>query len=184
MFFKDFYKITSNYGNRIINGEKSFHKGVDVVGLDSKTILSPVDGIVKTSTIITDKTNLTWQWGHYVRVDTDGNMKLFFCHLSKRLVKAGDTVKKGDPIGIEGNTGYSFGSHLHFEVRNINNVSIDPVAYMLIDNKIQGYENDINGYKKYVQDKIGIDNNTIRYLEFYRYGEELITKLAEGLKNK
>ena len=140
MFYKKNYKITSPYGVRTLNGKVTNHKGIDLVGINDKTILSPIDGIVQSSTIISDKSNLTWQWGNYIRIDSADGMKLFFCHLKSRLVKKGDKVKKGQPIGIEGNTGYSFGTHLHFEVRTSKDIAVDPVGYMKKDNKIQGID--------------------------------------------
>ncbi len=140
MFYNKTYKITSPYGIRTLNGKTENHKGVDIVGIDDKTILSPIDGIVQSSTIISDKSNLTWQWGNYIRIDSTDGFRLFFCHLSKRLVKKGDNVKKGQPIGVEGNTGYSFGTHLHFEVRNSKNISINPIEYMKKNNKMQGID--------------------------------------------
>lgn len=119
------YILTSDFGYRILDGKPNNHKGMDFVGLENKEIISPVDGIVKSSTIITDKSNLTWQWGNYIRIDSNGK-KYFFCHLSKRLVFADRTVRKGQIIGIEGETGYAYGSHLHLEIRNDKNISIDP----------------------------------------------------------
>lgn len=140
MFYKKNYKITSPYGTRTLNGKVVNHEGIDIVGVDDKTILSPVEGIVQSSTIINDKSNLTWQWGNYIRIDSADGLRLFFCHLNDRSVKKGDKVRKGQPIGIEGNTGYSFGTHLHFEVRTSKNISVDPVEYMKKDNKIQGID--------------------------------------------
>lgn len=140
MFYKKSYKITSPYGVRTLNGKTENHLGIDVIGIDDKTILSPIDGIVQSSAIISDKSNLTWQWGNYIRIDSTDGIRLFFCHLKERLVKKGDKVKKGQPIGIEGNTGYSFGTHLHFEVRNSKNISINPVEYMQKNSKMQGID--------------------------------------------
>ena len=140
MFYRKSYKITSPFGVRTLNGKIEKHLGVDIVGIDDKTILSPIDGIVKSSTIITDKSNLTWQWGNYIRIDSADGFKLFFCHLNSRLVKKGDKVIKGQPIGIEGSTGYTFGRHLHFEVRNSKDIAVNPVDYMKKDNKIQGVD--------------------------------------------
>lgn len=70
--------------------------------------------------MVTDKSDLTWQWGNYITLRTEEGEQIIYAHLSKRLVFAGDRVKAGEVIGIEGNTGYSFGSHCHLEVRNKN----------------------------------------------------------------
>ncbi len=181
MFYKQYYQITSPYGPRTINGVSDFHKGIDMIGINDLTILSPIDGIVGSSTIITDTTNPTWEWGNYVRIDSSDGKKLFFCHLASRLVEKGATVRKGAPIGVEGNTGYSLGRHLHFEVRNTDNVSIDPVAYMLNPNKIQGKELTYIEAKQVIKTKASLEDSTIQYFEYYRYGEDLIFKLAKAL---
>lgn len=128
-------ELTSKFGWRTLNGAANNHKGIDLVGRTTKTVVAPCDGVVAVSTMLdraTDKT-LTWQWGNYIRIDTPDGLKLYFCHLSERKAKAGDKVKAGDVIGIEGNTGYSFGSHLHFEVRK-NGVSVNPCTYLGIPN--------------------------------------------------
>jgi len=134
--FKGRINFSSPFGNRILNGEKNWHAGIDLVGLDNKTVIAPCDATVGVSTLVPKETDmtLTWQWGNYVRLDTKNGLKIYLCHLSQRLVKAGDVVKAGDPIGIEGNTGYSFGSHLHFEVRK-NGQSVSPCPYLGIENK-------------------------------------------------
>lgn len=127
--------LTSRYGWRNLNGVRDYHKGIDLVGED-KAIVAPCDGVVGASAMLDERSDatLTWQWGNFVRVDADGGgMSVFLCHMAKRLVSVGDRVRAGDAIGIEGNTGYSFGSHCHFEVRE-RGVSVDPTPYLGIEN--------------------------------------------------
>lgn len=133
------YKVTSPYGQRTLNGKVENHSGVDLVGDGTKAVCSVCDGTIIQSRIVTDKSNLTWQWGNYVSVQaTDGTVQ-YYCHLDSRAVKAGDKVKKGQRLGIEGNTGYSFGAHLHFEVRR-NNKAINAAEYLGIPNKTGKYD--------------------------------------------
>ena len=130
--------LTSHFGWRTLNGQRDYHKGVDLSGTD-KTLVAPCDGVIGSSTIITDKSNLTWQWGNYIRIDTADGLKIFMCHMAQRKVKVGQKVKAGDVVGIEGNTGYSFGSHCHFEVRK-NGESVDPTPYLGIPNEWGQYD--------------------------------------------
>ena len=175
MIYKGDYKISSPYGQRNLNGDTRFHKGVDFVGID-KTIIAPCDGRIVSSTIITDKNNLTWEWGNYVRLDAVDGHRLFFCHLANRAVKVGQVVKRGDIIGIEGNTGYSFGSHCHFEVRTPANISIDPITYLNSVNKTD---------RQTVQEKCGFDNSTMDYLDKHKFSDALYKKIVEAInKNK
>lgn len=132
------YRITSPYGQRTLNGQQQFHGGVDVVGEGSTAVCSVCDGTVLVSQIITDKSNLTWQWGNYVAVMAGDGTVHYYCHLASRAVKAGDKIKRGQRIGIMGNTGYSFGAHLHFEVRK-NNKAINAAEYLGIPNKVGQY---------------------------------------------
>ena len=124
--------LTSKFGWRVINGANDNHKGIDLVGTN-KILTAPCDGVIGASTMITNKNNLTWQWGNYVRIDTPDGLQIYMCHMKERKVKVGDKVKTGDVIGIEGNTGYSLGSHCHFEVRK-NGVSINPCELLGIPN--------------------------------------------------
>lgn len=130
--------LTSHFGWRTLNGSRDYHKGVDLSGTD-KTLVAPCDGVIGSSTIIMDKSNLTWQWGNYIRIDTADGLKIFMCHMASRKVKVGQKVKAGDVVGIEGNTGYSFGSHCHFEVRK-NGESVDPTPYLGIPNEWGQYD--------------------------------------------
>lgn len=115
------FKVTSIYGMRVLNGKKSMHNGLDLVGVSSRYLIAIGDGVIESSTIVTNKKNITWQWGNYVKLRLDDGTIVFYCHLEQRLVAKGQTVKAGDRIGIEGHTGYSFGNHCHLEIRNRDN---------------------------------------------------------------
>lgn len=132
------YRLTSPYGQRVLNGVSQWHNGIDLVGVGSTAVCSVCDGTVLSSQIITDKSNRTWEWGNYVSVQASDGTVIYYCHLASRAVKKGDKVKKGQRIGIMGNTGYSFGAHTHFEVRR-NNKAINAAEYLGIPNKAGTY---------------------------------------------
>ena len=131
-------RVTSPYGNRVLSGKKEFHGGYDLVGVGSYEVLSVVPGKVVRSRIVTDKTDPTWQWGNYVCVRGTDGLAYYYCHLASRAVTEGQTVRAGDKLGIMGNTGYSFGAHLHFEVRN-GTRKISPETILRIPNKAGTY---------------------------------------------
>lgn len=138
--FKGKFKVTSIYGTRKLNGKTAMHNGLDLVGIEDVNVYAPCDGVVGASRIVTDKKNLTWQWGNYVRIDTKDGFCVYLCHLKSRSVKTGQSVKKGDKIGVMGNTGYSFGAHTHFEVRNAKtNKAVNPSEWSGIPNKAGVY---------------------------------------------
>lgn len=170
--YKGNYRISSPYGNRKLdNGDNRFHSGIDYVGIDSKEIIAPTNGKIISSQIITDKNNPTWEWGNYVKMDDLNGYYLFFCHLANRNVKVGQTVAKGQVIGTEGQTGYSFGSHLHFEVRRKRDGTIiNPDQYFKIL---------LDWYKNEVKKKFGFDDNTMNYLSKHPYPDALFEKLLK-----
>ena len=116
------------------------HKGLDLVGLDDKTIYSTVNGTVEAARW---DTHPTGGMGLYIRIREDGtNRRFYFAHLSEVFVKQGQRVKVGDKIGVEGSTGNSTGSHLHYEVR------IEPSNATFLDvSKISGIPNRLGVYK-------------------------------------
>lgn len=143
--FEGQFRISSPYGNRIspITGAKEFHSGTDLVGITSKTIYAVTNAYVRFAGYVTKNSNnpgdLTYQWGNYVRLDEQSNdRKWFNCHMEKVLVKSGQYVKAGDPIGIMGNTGFSTGEHLHIECRTISTNKVLNSADILGIPNVQG----------------------------------------------
>lgn len=143
-------------------GGKTWHGGVDVEGLDSDVIrmpyyfdtngnAKPITGKVVTARIVTNKSNLTWQWGYYVCVKLDDNQTpdavnyLYFCHCAKLLVAAGTKVISGQDLAVMGNTGNAALAdppykHLHFEVRaTATSKGLDPTAYLGFGNAVGTY---------------------------------------------
>lgn len=64
-------------------------------------------------------------YGKYVVVRHPNGLETVYGHLSRQLVKEGDIVKAGDLVGLGGNTGRSYGAHLHFEARFMG-IAINP----------------------------------------------------------
>lgn len=133
-------------------GGKTWHGGIDIEGIDSKKIRMPyykgkrIKGKVITARIVTNHSNLTWEWGYYICIQLDNGQTpdevnfLYFCHCSKLLVKVGDRVKSGDVIAIMGNTGNAALAsppfeHVHFEVRATSTGrGLDPTDYAGLQN--------------------------------------------------
>lgn len=138
--FKGKFRVTSPYGNRTLNGSTTTHNGIDLVALEDTAVYAPCDGVIGASTIITNKSDRTWEWGNFVRLDTSDGYSIYMCHMASRAVSVGQRVKKGDKLGVMGNTGYSTGPHTHFEVRKYGtNTAIDPSVYSGIPNKVGTY---------------------------------------------
>lgn len=139
LIFKGRNRVTSGY--RL--PDRPDHNGLDIVGDDSRDILCPVEGIVRSSTMVTSHSTSTWEWGNYVRVDDLQGNRLFFCHMDSRAVKVGQKVYPGTKLGVMGNTGLSDGAHTHFEVRKSNGKTImNPADYLEIRNAKGTYMGD------------------------------------------
>jgi len=134
------FKVTSIYGYRVFNGKYENHKGIDLVGIDSKTVTSVTPGTVVRSRIVTDSNDKTSEWGNYVAIQSSEDKSIhYYCHLASRFLKVGDKVVVGTPIGIEGATGKATGVHLHYQVTNAYGSIQDPSKYLGILNKIGNY---------------------------------------------
>ena len=68
-------------------------------------------------------------YGYNVIISHGGGKQTLYGHLSRIDVEAGETVEKGEQIGLEGSTGRSTGPHLHFEVR-VNGSTVNPLSYI------------------------------------------------------
>lgn len=101
---------TSHFGPR----RRRFHYGLDLAQPTGEPIYAAFDGVVRIS-------KLNRSYGNLVIIHHDNGLETYYAHMSKRHVHAGDRVKSGDVIGLCGNTGRSFGSHLHFEIRYMGN---------------------------------------------------------------
>lgn len=125
--FKGRNQVTSPYGNRTLDGEPDFHRGIDIVGLDSQHIRA-VDG--GTVTIAAKQIGVSASYGNLVVIrDISGN-RHFYAHLSVISAAVGSKVLAGDVIGIMGATGNVTGPHLHYEVRNSGNVNMQPAGFI------------------------------------------------------
>lgn len=98
--------ITSRYGWRW--GRP--HKGIDIDLITGDSVFSVLDGIVRFARYSSGH-------GRTVVIRHFNGLETTYAHLSRFGVKANDTVRKGEYIGKGGNTGRSYGSHLHFETR-------------------------------------------------------------------
>lgn len=181
--YNNTFRVTSPQGPRTLDGVSGTHNGLDLVG-GTKDIYSITDGVVVQSRIITDKSNLTWQWGNYIAIQDKVSGKLvYYCHLSQRLVSQGQSVKAGDKIGVEGSTGYSTGSHLHLEVR-IGATPVSASDFTGIPNAVGTYGGQAttaassNENRATVISKSGISELTAQYLDKYTYPDDLWRKLA------
>ena len=123
-----FSKISSYYGWRFNNTD--FHTGVDITG--SGVHGAPVVA-ANTGTVVHTKScpynGYSYGYGTYVIVDHGGGITTLYAHLSAIDVKVGDLVVMGQQIGRVGNTGWSTGAHLHFEVRKSGS-AVNPISYI------------------------------------------------------
>lgn len=114
--------LTSPFGWR----RGRMHYGVDLKLNTGDPVVSAFPGMVRIS-----KYNRTF--GHVVVVRHHNGLETLYAHLSKRLVQPGQIIAAGDTLGLGGNTGRSYGSHLHFEVRFLDQ-PIDPSLIVDVEN--------------------------------------------------
>ncbi len=114
--------ISSHFGGRTLNGMYEYHAATDIYAPTGTPIYASNGGEVIVS---------EWHdsYGNYVVIDHGDGKATLYAHMSVRMATVGQTVSRGDVIGQVGNTGYSFGSHLHFEFR-LNGERVDAEQYV------------------------------------------------------
>lgn len=116
--------FSSNFGWRIdpFTGRRAIHEGVDFVAPVGTPILAAAGGVVAAS-------EYHPEYGNMIEIDHGNGLLTRYAHASKRLVKLGDIVLRGQKIATVGNSGRSTGPHLHFEVRN-GGVAVNPTRFL------------------------------------------------------
>ena len=116
------YGISSPFGWRVIFGKEEFHLGIDLPNTVGTPIYAADGGKVVFA-------GFSPSYGYNIRIEHADGYSTTYAHLSKVLVRVGDMVYQSQEIGKMGNTGVSYGSHLHFEVR-VNGVAQDPELFL------------------------------------------------------
>ena len=107
-----------------VTGRVRPHKGVDFSVPQGTPIIAPADALVE---------KVAYQGGgagRYIVLRHGREYQTVYMHLSRSLVRAGQTVKKGERIALSGNTGISTGPHLHYEF-HINGRPVNPLSVKL-----------------------------------------------------
>lgn len=126
------WEQSSDFGARTMdNGDTRFHPGIDLGADEDTPVLAAADGTVITAGPIDGYGD------HVVVISHEAyGLATIYGHMSAMYVYEGMSVAQGDQIGAVGNEGYSFGDHLHFEVRPSlsfwdidSHGAIDPATY-------------------------------------------------------
>lgn len=112
--------MTSPFGYR----HGKFHHGLDLGGLSTGTTIRASDG--GTVTFAGWKNSI---YGNTVDIDHGNGVLTRYAHCNEVVVKKGQTVSQYQEIAKLGNTGYSSGPHIHFEIR-FDNVAANPIKYL------------------------------------------------------
>lgn len=112
--------VTSRFGSRW----GSTHKGIDIGAPKGTGIKAAASG-----TVVSASTGYNGGYGNCVVISHGNGVETAYGHCSALYVKAGQKVSQGQVIAAVGNTGRSFGNHLHLEIR-INGVAQNPQNYL------------------------------------------------------
>jgi murein DD-endopeptidase MepM/ murein hydrolase activator NlpD len=117
--------LSSSAGNRTdpFTGEKDFHPGLDISADKGDAVYATADGTITNAAA-------AGNYGNLVVIDHGYGLETRYGHLSAFKVKQGQSVKRGDLIGLVGATGRATGAHLHYEVR-ANGRILNPLQLLL-----------------------------------------------------
>ncbi len=123
--------FSSGFGNRRspTRGASRNHKGVDIRGPVGTPIYATADGIV-------GRAQWVRGYGKYVELEHGNAIETRYAHMSALNVYPGQRIRKGEILGFMGSTGYSTGSHLHYEVR-IGGEAVNPTSFLAPTNSAQ-----------------------------------------------
>ena len=132
---KELKRMVSGYGWRIdpVYGTRKMHWGLDFTADTGTDVYSTGDGVVEKVEVN------SWGYGREIVINHGFGYKTRYAHLSSFIVKQGDTVKRGDLIGLVGSTGKSTGPHLHYEVEKDGH-KVNPINFFHSDLSPEQYE--------------------------------------------
>lgn len=121
--------VSSGFGPRTspFTGRQQRHTGIDIAAPLETPVVASADGVV------TFSGNLAG-YGRAIVITHGFDLKSFYGHNKENKVKKGDRVKRGQVIALVGNTGYSTGSHVHYEVLVKDN-PVNPLNYVIDDKR-------------------------------------------------
>lgn len=132
---KDLKRMASGFGVRVhpIYKVPKMHWGMDFSAPTGTNIFATGDGVV------VKVVNSRRGFGKHVQIDHGYGYKTLYGHMSKINVRKGERVKRGDVIGLVGNTGGSTAPHLHYEVSK-DGKKINPIYYYFNDLTPEEYD--------------------------------------------
>lgn len=104
-----------------------FHTGIDIASKLDEPVNPDMDGTVIYAG------EIFWGYGKHITIDHGNNVTTIYAHLNKIYVYKGQKVTTADVIGVQGQTGWATGPHLHFETR-LYGIPVNPRVFL-------GYEN-------------------------------------------
>ncbi len=116
-------KLSSRFGYRVdpFTKKRKLHEGHDFSAKIGEDVICTANGTVKSS-------KKYGSFGNFIEIDHGNGYATVYGHLSKRLVKKGDKVERGQIIASIGNTGKSTAPHLHYEIKH-NKKRLDPTDF-------------------------------------------------------
>jgi murein DD-endopeptidase MepM/ murein hydrolase activator NlpD len=102
-------RVTQGFGIKNPRYAAGEHTGIDFGSNGDDTIRCVADGVCVTSSFDHDG------FGNYVIVQHPGDRYSWYCHLTRRGLRVGDRVERGQSVGVMGSTGNSTGKHLHYQ---------------------------------------------------------------------
>jgi murein DD-endopeptidase MepM/ murein hydrolase activator NlpD len=112
------YAFTAPYGVRF----GQLHAGIDLATVEGTPYKAIHAGKVTAA-------GFNGGYGYAITIEQSDGTEIIYAHSRRLLVQVGETVRAGQPIGLVGNTGYSYGPHLHIEI-HVNGDPTDPIPLL------------------------------------------------------